>query len=72
MLDVAALREARRKTGMTNLLSRLPLDAFETTYRNTTLAPANKTPDGRMIERQQVLSKQREVIDRMVRDGVIK
>lgn len=72
VLDIGALRETRRKTGMTNMLSRLPLDAFESTYAATTLAPANRTPDGRMIERMQVIAKQREVIDRLVRDGVLR
>jgi hypothetical protein len=72
VLDIAALRETRRKTGMTNVLSRLPLAAFAERYRATDLARANKTPDGRMIERSDVLAKQREVIDRMVRDGVLK
>jgi predicted amidohydrolase len=72
VLDVAALRETRRKIGMTNVLSRLPLDAFERAYRDTALAPPNKTPDGRMIERPAVNAKQREVIDRLVRDGVLK
>lgn len=72
VLDVAALRDARRQTGMTNLLSRLPLAAFENSYRDTELAPPNRTPDGRMIERAQVIQRQREVIERLARDGVIR
>jgi predicted amidohydrolase len=72
VLDIGALRETRRKTGMTNLISRLPLDAFQAAYANTTLAPANKTPDGRMIERPAVMAKQREVIDRLVREGILR
>jgi predicted amidohydrolase len=72
VLDIAALRETRRKTGMTNVLSRLPLDAFETSYAQTRLAPPNKTPDGKMIERQAVIARQRDVIERLVKDGVLK
>jgi predicted amidohydrolase len=72
VLDLGALRETRRKTGMTNLLSRLPLDAFQKSYTDTQLAPPNKTPDGKMIERPAVFAKQREVIERLVAKGVLK
>jgi predicted amidohydrolase len=72
ILDIAALREARRHTGMTNLLSRLPLDAFEHAYRDTSLAAPNGSPDGRMVERAAVMQRQRDIIDRLVRDGVIR
>jgi predicted amidohydrolase len=72
VLDIGALRETRRKNGMTNTLSRLPLDAFEKTYSTTTLAPPNKTPDGKMIERAEVLARQRAVIDDMARRGILK
>jgi predicted amidohydrolase len=72
VLDIAALRDSRRRTGMTNLLSRLPLDAFEESYKTTSLAPPNKTPDGRMIERAQMIAKQREVIERLTRDGTLR
>ncbi len=72
ILDIAALRETRRKTGMTNVLSRLPMDAFQNAYATTELAPANKTPDAKMIERPQVIARQREVIDRLVRDGILR
>jgi predicted amidohydrolase len=72
VLDIGALRDTRRKTGMTNLIARLPLDAFERAYADTVLAPPNKTPDGRMIERAAVLERQREVIERLARDGVIR
>lgn len=71
-LDVAALRETRRKAGMANLLSRLPLAAFAQRYRDTRLAPPDKTPDGLMIERSEVLARQRALIERLVRDGVLR
>jgi predicted amidohydrolase len=72
ILDVGALREARRKTGMTNTLSRLPLAAFAPTYSGPALAPANKTSDGKMIERGEVLSRQAAVIEDMGRRGILR
>jgi predicted amidohydrolase len=72
VLDIGALRETRRKTGMTNTLSRLPLAAFAPTYAGAALAPPNKTPDGKMIERGEVLARQRSVIEEMARRGVLK
>jgi predicted amidohydrolase len=72
VLDISALRETRRKTGMTNTLSRLPMAAFASAYSGTTLSPANKTPDGKMIERGEVLARQRGVIDAMVARGVLR
>jgi predicted amidohydrolase len=72
VLDIGALRETRRKTGMTNTLSRLPLAAFAPSYGGAPLAPPNKTPDGRMIERAEVLARQRAVIEAMVVRGVLR
>ena len=71
VLDIGALRETRRKTGMTNTLSRLPLAAFAPAYSGTTLAPPNKTPDGKMIERADVLARQRGVIEDMAKRGIL-
>jgi predicted amidohydrolase len=72
VLDLSALRDTRRKTGMTNMLSRLPVDAFANAYDVTQLAPPNKTPDGKMIERSEVLSRQRMVIEDMARRGILR
>ena len=72
VLDIADLREGRSKTGMTNLISRLPLDAFEGAYEGTTLAPANRSPDGKMIERDEAIAGQQAVIDRLREDGLLK
>ena len=71
VLDLEGLRDARRKTGMSNLLSRLPMEAFRPGYA-ADLAPANRTPDGRMIERADAIKSQQSVIDRLVKDGVIR
>lgn len=72
VLDVGALRETRRKTGMTNTISRLPNTAFAPAYAQARHAPANRTPDGRMIERADVIARQQAVIDRLVESGVLK
>ncbi|MBU6408024.1 MAG: nitrilase [Alphaproteobacteria bacterium] len=72
LLDVAGLRSARQQAGMTNTLSRLPMDAFAADYADRTLAPPNRTPDGRMMERAEVLQRQRETIARMTEEGVIR
>ena len=71
VIDLDGLRDARRKTGMSNLLSRLPMEAFRPGYAQD-LAPANRTPDGKMIERADAIASQQNVIDRLVKDGVIK
>jgi predicted amidohydrolase len=72
VLDVTGLREMRRNTGMTNLISRLPLDAFQQPYADRHLATPNRTPDGRMIDRAAVLANQRATIERLIGEGVIK
>lgn len=72
VLDIAALRETRRKTGMTNTLSRLPNAAFAKAYAQAQHAPANRTPDGRMIGREEAISSQQAVIDQLIASGVLK
>ncbi len=72
VLDIGALRETRRKTGMTNTLSRLPNDAFETAYAQADHAPANRSPANRMMSRAEAIASQQTVIDRLVEDGVLK
>lgn len=72
VLDISALRETRRKTGMTNTLSRLPLTAFAPAYSETALAPPNRTPDGQMVQRAEAIAQQQAVIDRLIASGVLK
>lgn len=71
VLDIGALRETRRKTGMTNTLSRLPMEAFAPVYANATHAPSNRTADGKMIERADAIKGQQAVIDKLVAAGVL-
>ena len=72
VLDIGALRETRRKTGMTNTLSRLPNAAFVGAYEHANPAPANRPPDAQMIDRKDAIAQQQAVIDRLVASGVLK
>lgn len=71
VIELGGLRDARRRTGMSNFLSRLPLDAFRSGYAATRAEP-NRTPDGRMIERADAIAHQRAVIDRLIAAGAIR
>ncbi len=72
VIDLGALRAARRNTGMTHTLSRLPNAAFAPAYQQAVHAPPNRTPEGRMIERAAAIAQQQAVIDRLVQDGILK
>lgn len=72
LIDLGALREARRKTGMTNTLSRIPAAAFAGRYLAARHAEPNRTPDGRMVDRSGALAFQQSVIDRLLAAGILK
>ncbi len=72
VLDIEALRETRRKTGMTNTLSRLPNHAFAPRYEAAKHAPPNRTPDGQMIERSDAIAQQNAVIETLIDNGALK
>jgi len=72
VIDLPALRDTRRRTGMTNFLARQPNQLYADAYAKQEFAPANATPDGKMRERSDVLAAQRAVIDRLVASGVLK
>lgn len=71
-LDIEALRAARRRTGMTNMLSRLPMDAIRMAYAGPPRATPNGLPEGRMIERDAVMARQRDTIAGLVSAGRLK
>ncbi|MEM9810849.1 MAG: nitrilase-related carbon-nitrogen hydrolase, partial [Pseudomonadota bacterium] len=71
VLDIGALRETRKKTGMTNTLSRLPNTAFAAGYQSANHAPPNRTPDAKMIEKTDALAHQQAVIDRLQKSGIL-
>jgi predicted amidohydrolase len=72
LIDLGALREARRRTGMTNTLSRIPAAAFAGRYQAARHAEPNRTPDGRMVDRSGALAFQQSVIDRLQAAGILK
>jgi predicted amidohydrolase len=70
-LDIEGLRSARKRGGMTNVLSRLPMAAFRATYAAAAAhAEPNGLSDGKMIEREAVMARQRTVIEALERSGV--
>lgn len=70
-VDLAASRAARRNGGMTNLLSRQPWDAYAKAYADAPGADPNGSAAA-PIERDQVLKRQRTVIDRLIEKQVIR
>lgn len=71
-IDLGALRACRRKTGLTNVLVRQPLQAYAESYRATTIHPANLLLDGgtvRAPERREFSDWQRADIERLVKNG---
>lgn len=70
-IDLAALRRARRRPGMQNLLARNRLDAYAPVYEAARIHPANGLSDGRAPERGWFLERHRAVIDRLADQGLI-
>lgn len=72
IVELAALRAARRRTGMANLLSRQPFDAYERAYADNDWARPNAMAGGRMLTQSEVIARQRALIERLQRDGVLR
>jgi predicted amidohydrolase len=71
-LDIEGLRAARKRGGMTNFLSRLPIAAFRQAYANAANhAEPNGLPDGKMIERDAVMARQRAAIEALAKAGIV-
>jgi predicted amidohydrolase len=73
-IDLAALRACRRKTGLTNVLVRQPLQAYAASYADTAFHPANLLLDGgtvRVPERREFSEWQRADIERLVKRGLL-
>lgn len=70
-LDIDELREARQKTGMANMLSRLPMDAFEGPYARAQHNAPNRLKDGKMTGRKEALAAQRAAIKTLSSNGVL-
>jgi len=59
ILDLPALRAARNRTGMSNLLTRLPLAAFAPGYEAGVSQEPNAMADGRMLTQGEAIERQR-------------
>jgi predicted amidohydrolase len=70
-IDLDALRRARRRPGMANLLVRNRFDAYASSYAQARFHEANGLGDGAVPERSWFVDAQRAVIERLARDGVI-
>lgn len=70
-IDIGALRRARRRLGMTNLLSRNRFDLYAASYASARFHTANGLKDQRDPDRSYFMSAQRAVIERLSEDGVI-
>ncbi len=73
-IDIGALRSARRRTGLTNMVSRLPFQAFAESYARTRFRGPNKLIDGKSIsvpERSGFGAMQQADIDRLSDEGKI-
>ncbi|MEM1020449.1 MAG: nitrilase-related carbon-nitrogen hydrolase [Pseudomonadota bacterium] len=69
-IDLDGLRSARSNTGMANMLSRLPMDAFEPGYAAAEHYGPNRLSDGKMQGRKEALGAQRKVIEGLRERGV--
>ncbi|MEM7569719.1 MAG: nitrilase-related carbon-nitrogen hydrolase [Pseudomonadota bacterium] len=69
-IDLEGLRSARSNIGMGNMLSRLPMDAFEKSVEDAAHYGPNRLKDGKMQGRKEALNAQRGVIDRLTEQGV--
>ena len=73
-IDIAALRAARRKPGMTNMLSRQRTGLFASSYAAASHQRANSLIDDGVVkipERDHFVRTQAETIERLAKDGLI-
>jgi predicted amidohydrolase len=69
-IDLAGLRAARRKPGMTNYLARQRTELFAAAYGATVVQPANSLI-GKAPDRDHFLRVQEQVIECLAKDGLI-
>ena len=73
-IDIAALRAARRKPGMTNMLSRQRTELFALTFATASHQRANALIDGGVVktpDRDHFNRVQAETLERLAKDGLI-
>ncbi|MEM8920380.1 MAG: nitrilase, partial [Pseudomonadota bacterium] len=72
VIDLPALRARRRRTGMSHMLARQPLDLYRAAYADPIGAAPNSLRAGGMEERAAIIARQRALIDQMINAGVIR
>jgi hypothetical protein len=73
-IDIEALRAARRKTGLTNMLVRQPFQVYADNYASTVFHPKNlllKDGQARVPERGELTKWQLADIERLGKTGII-
>jgi predicted amidohydrolase len=73
-IDITALRSARRRPGMSNILARQRLEIFASTYDKFNIYPANNLlADGEIIvpDRKHFVATQLRVIEKLIKTGVL-
>lgn len=74
ILNMKSLREYRASAGMTNLLSRLPLELYSASYAGKSFSPANTFVENGQVkvpDRAFFVKRQQAVIDRLKTEGVL-
>ena len=72
--DVAALRRARLRPGMSNILARQRLELFASTYGKFSVYPPNNLlTDGEITipDRSHFVATQKQVIENLVKTGIL-
>jgi predicted amidohydrolase len=73
-IDIDALRAARRKTGLTNMLVRQPFQLYAESYAQTVFHAKNQLLDGKTVRvpgRGELVKTQLEDIERLAKRGII-
>lgn len=73
-VDISALRSARQRPGMSNILSRQRLELFQSTYSKFDVYPANNLQgdDGVIVPgREHFIATQQRVIEKLIRKGFL-
>ncbi len=74
ILDIDGLRKARKRTGMTNILSRQPYNLYAEFYNEPSSLVPNAMLKGNEVEipnRDFFVKRQKQVIEKMLKEGVI-
>ncbi len=74
ILSMKSLREYRASAGMTNLLSRLPIELYSASYAGRTFSPPNTFLENGQVkvpDRAFFVSRQQAAIERLKKDGVL-